>query len=285
VKQEKVQRIMAQVKAFPGMPATSAKLLKMLKNPESSAAQIEEILKYDPGLTANILKLTNSAYFGIPTKVSSVKQAIILLGWKRLLQLVMTMCMSTVMKKPLPGYDLPHGELWRHSVAVSVAAELVVNALKIPGADEVFTAALLHDIGKLILGGFVQQDLREIEGMVAKGIAFEVAEFIVLGIDHAQIGARILEKWSFPSDLVNAVSWHHDPETCENHCTFSDIVHVANILGLMSGYGKGHNGAAPIVSNPVVDRLGFKPSHLEILAEETQQGVNKLADILINPGL
>ena len=117
MKQEKVKHIMAQVKAFPGMPATSAKLLKILKNPESSAAQIEEILKFDPGLTANILKLTNSAYFGIPSKVSSVKQAVVLLGWKRLLQLVMTMCMSTVMKKPLPGYDLPHGELWRHSVA------------------------------------------------------------------------------------------------------------------------------------------------------------------------
>jgi len=281
VKQEKVERIMAQVKAFPGMPATSAKLLKMLKNPESSAAEIEEILKFDPGLTANILKLTNSAYFGIPSKVSSVKQAIVLLGWKRLLQLVMTMCMSTVMKKPLPGYDLPQGELWRHSVAVSVAAELVVKALKIPGADEVFTAALLHDIGKLILGGFVQDDLHQIEAMVAKGIAFEVAEFIVLGTDHAQIGARILEKWSFPSDLVNAVSWHHDPETCENHCTFSDIVHVANILGLMSGYGKGNNGMDVMAPNPVTDRLGFKPSHLEILAEETQQGVHKLADILM----
>jgi putative nucleotidyltransferase with HDIG domain len=281
VKQEKFKRIMAQVKAFPGMPANSAKLLKLLKNPESSAAQIEEILKYDPGLTANILKLTNSAYFGIPSKVSSVKQAVILLGWKRLLQLVMTMCMSTVMKKPLPGYDLSQGELWRHSVAVSVAAEQVVNALKIPGADEVFTAALLHDIGKLILGGFVQEDLHQIEEMVAKGIAFEVAEFIVLGIDHAQIGARILEKWSFPSDLVNAVSRHHDPETCENHCTFSDIVHVANILGLMSGYGKGRNGVDVVVSNPVTERLGFKPSDLEILAEETQQGVNKLAGILL----
>jgi putative nucleotidyltransferase with HDIG domain len=281
VKQEKVERIMAQVKAFPGMPATSAKLLKMLKNSESSAAQIEEILKYDPGLTANILKLTNSAYFGIPSKVRSVKQAVILLGWKRLLQLVMTMCMSTVMKKPLPGYDLPHGELWRHSVAVSVAAELVVNALKIPGADEVFTAALLHDIGKLILGAFVQEDLHQIQEMVAKGIAFEVAEYIVLGIDHARIGARVLEKWSFPSDLVNAVSWHHDPETCENHCTFSDIVHVANILGLMSGYGKGHNGVDVVVSNPVAERLGLKPSDLEMLAEETQQGVNKMADILM----
>ena len=281
MKQEKVKHIMAQVKAFPGMPATSAKLLKILKNPESSAAQIEEILKFDPGLTANILKLTNSAYFGIPSKVSSVKQAVVLLGWKRLLQLVMTMCMSTVMKKPLPGYDLPHGELWRHSVAVSVAAELVVKALKIPGADEVFTAALLHDIGKLILGGFVQEDLHQIEKMVAKGIAFEVAEFIVLGTDHAQIGARILEKWSFPADLVNAVSWHHDPETCENYCTFSDIVHVANILGLMSGYGKGTNGINVQASNPVIERLGFESSDLEILAEETQKGVIKLADLLM----
>ena len=280
MKQEKVERIMAQVKAFPGMPATSAKLLKMLKNSESSAAQIEEILKYDPGLTANILKLTNSAYFGIPSKVRSVKQAVILLGWKRLLQLVMTMCMSTVMKKPLPGYDLPHGELWRHSVAVSVAAELVVNALKIPGADEVFTAALLHDIGKLILGAFVQEDLHQIQEMVAKGIAFEVAEYIVLGIDHARIGARVLEKWSFPSDLVNAVSWHHDPETCENHCTFSDIVHVANILGLMSGHGKGNKSAEVVVANQVAERLGFKPSDLEMLAEETQQSVSKLADLL-----
>jgi len=272
---------MAQVKAFPGMPDTSAKLMTMLKDSESSAAQIESVLKYDPGLTANILKLTNSAYFGIPSKVSSVKQAVVLLGWKRLLQLVMTMCMSTVMKKPVPGYDLPRGELWRHSVAVSVAAELVVKALKIPGADEVFTAALLHDVGKLVLGGFVQDDLKQIESMVSKGIAFEVAEFIVLGTDHAHIGARILEKWSFPENLVNAVNWHHDPETCENHCTFSDIVHVANILGLMIGYGNGGHGIEAVPSNSVTERLGFKTTDLESLAEATLAGVNKLADILI----
>jgi len=283
VKQEKIDRIMAQVKAFPGMPDTSAKLLKMLKNPDSSAAQIEDVLKYDPGLTANILKLTNSAYFGIPSRVSSVKQAIVLLGWKRLLQLVMTMCMSTVMKKPVPGYDLSHGELWRHSVAVSVAAELVVKALKIPGADEVFTAALLHDVGKLVLGDFVQDDLQQIESMVSKGIAFEVAEFIVLGTDHAHIGARILEKWSFPEDLVNAVNWHHDPETCEEHCTFSDIVHVANILGLMIGYGNDGSGMETGAANSVAERLGFKPAHLEALAEETLAGVNKLADTLLTP--
>ncbi len=281
-KAEKSVVIMTSTNGFIRKGDKFKNLLKRLKDPESSAAQIEDVLKYDPGLTANILKLTNSAYFGIPSKVSSVKQAIVLLGWKRLFQLVMTMCMSTVMKKPVPGYDLPHGEPWRHSVAVSVAAELVVKALKIPGVDEIFTGALLHDVGKLVLGDFVQDELQQIEAMVSKGIAFEVAEFIVLGTDHAQIGARILKKWSFPEALVNAVNWHHDPEACENHCISSDIVHIANIVGLMIGSGKDGNGLDVLPSTSVTERLGLKPDHLESLAEATLTGVNKLTDSLMN---
>ena len=166
---------------------------------------LEEIIRYDPGLTANILKLTNSAYFGIPLKVSSVKQAMTLLGWKRLLQLVMTLCMSTLMKKPVPGYDLPQGELWRHSIAVSIAAENIVKTLTISDAEDIFTAALLHDVGKLALGGFVKKDLEFIEDMVAKGLTFDVAEHVILGTDHAEVGSHILKQWSFPDELVNAV--------------------------------------------------------------------------------
>ena len=279
--QEKIKRIMTQVRAFPGMPATAAKLLRLLDDSDSSASQIEEVLRYDPGLTANILKLTNSAYFGIPSRVSSIRQAVVLLGWKRLLQLVMTMCMSTVMKKPVPGYDMPGGELWRHSIAVSVAAETVVKALQIPEAEEVFTAALLHDVGKLVLGGFVSEDLQQIEKMVQKGIAFEVAEFIVLGIDHAEIGARILKKWAFPEDLVNAVNWHHNPETCDQQCTLSDIVHIANVLGLMVGFGKVRDGLAVEPAAEVTGRLGLRPAHLEALAEQTREGVDKLTDTIL----
>lgn len=278
VNEDKIKQIMAQVKSFPGMPVTAAKLVKMLKNSESTAEQIEEILRYDAGLTANILKLTNSAYFGIPSKVSSVKQAIVMLGWKRVMQLVMTMCMSTVMKKSVAGYDLPQGALWRHSVAVSVAAETVAKALKISEAENVFTAALLHDVGKLVLGGFVKDDLEQIKSMVSKGIAFEVAEYMVIGTNHAEIGARILEKWAFPDDLVNAVNWHHDPETCENHCTFSDIVHIANAVGLRIGFGNKIEGIRIEPSVSVTDRLGFKPVDLEVLAEQTLEGVNKLSD-------
>ena len=90
-----------------------------------------------------------------------------------------------------------------------------------------FTAALLHDIGKLALGNLVQKDLDRIRDMVAKGISFEVAEYIVLGTNHADIGARILKKWSLPAELVNAVLWHHDPDHCAAHCVLSDVVHAA----------------------------------------------------------
>jgi len=280
VDEEKLRRILTQVKAFPGMPATAARLLPLLQNPDSSASKIEDILRYDPGLTANILKLTNSAYFGLSSRVSSVRQAVMLLGWKRLMQLVMTMCMSALMKKSIPGYDLPRGELWRHSIAVSVAADLLVKSLSVSDADEVFTAALLHDIGKLILGDYVQDDLENIEVMVDKGISFEVAEFIVLGTNHAHIGARILQSWALPQELVNAVSWHHDPESCDKYCLLSDVVHVANVVGRRVGFGNGRSGQTLEPSLEVIERLGINQSHLDKLAEQTSQGVQKLRDIL-----
>jgi putative nucleotidyltransferase with HDIG domain len=280
VKAEKIAKILKEVKSFPGMPATAAKLMPLLQNPDTSTSQIEDIVKYDPGLTANILKLSNSAYFGLPSKVSSIRQAIMLMGWKRLLQLVMTMCMSALMKKPIPGYDLPQGELWRHSVAVSVGADTLVKSLSLSNADEAFTAALLHDIGKLILGEFVHQDLDKIMQMVDKGITFEVAEFIVIGTNHADVGARILQSWSLPQELVNAVSWHHDPERCQNHCLISDVVHIANILGVMAGYGKGREVVVIEPSFEVADRLGLNKNSIEKLAAKTLEGVNKLSEIM-----
>ena len=275
----KTYRIMLEIEAFPGMPVTATKLLPLLENADSSTSEIESILKYDPGLTANILKLTNSAYFGIPTQVSSVKQAIILLGWKRLLQVVMTICMSPLMQKTIPGYDMPRGELWKHSIAVSVAAEILVKTLKIRDADEVFTAALLHDVGKLILGSFVKEDLEQIEAMVMKGISFDVAESMVLGTNHAEIGGQILRKWSFPIELVNAVQWHHDPESCEQSCTLSDIVHVANTIGLMTGYGKIEKGPAIEPIGPVADRLGLEADDFEDISRQTAEGVEKLSGL------
>jgi putative nucleotidyltransferase with HDIG domain len=280
VKNPNIKQIMSKVRSFPGMPATAGKLLPMLKDPDTDNAKIEDVLRYDPGLTANILKLTNSAYFGIPTKVSSVRQAIMLLGWKRLIQLVMTMCMSDLMKDSVAGYDLPKGELWRHSIAVSVASDVLVRGLEISEADEVFTAALLHDIGKLVLGDYVKEDMPKIDAMVAKGISFEVAEYIVLGTDHAEIGANILKNWSFPIPLVEAVHWHHDPNSCSGHCLMSDIVHIADILGQMAGYGQKRDDREPAPISEVLERLGLARDDLAYLAGQTAERVEAINDAL-----
>lgn len=126
----KLKEILAKVDSFPAMPDAGTKLLVLLEEPDTAVSEIEEILRYDPGLTANVLKLANSAYFGIPSKIGSLKQAVILLGLKRLIQLVVASCVSAVMDKSVAGYDLPAGDLWRHSVAVSIAAEALVKDKK-----------------------------------------------------------------------------------------------------------------------------------------------------------
>jgi putative nucleotidyltransferase with HDIG domain len=165
-------------------------------------------------------------------------------------------------------------------VAVSVASDLLVRELDIEDADEVFTAALLHDIGKLALGNFVQKDLERIRDMVAKGISFEVAEYIVLGTNHADIGARILKKWSLPAELVNAVLWHHDPDHCATHCVLSDVVHAANVVGRRIANGAPAAGHALEPAPEVAERLGLTSSRLEAICGQAVREMEKFSEIL-----
>ena len=274
------KKIASIVKSFPGMPGTALKLLAMIDDPSMRVSQIEKILRQDPGLTANVLRLANSAYFGIPSKVGSIRQAVILLGLKRLIQMVIAACVSAIMDKPVPGYNLPPGELWRHSIAVSVAAEGLVKELKLDAGEEIFTAALLHDVGKLVLGEFVKEDFKQIETAVSEGIAFETAETIVLGTNHADTGARILTNWSLPTEIVNAVRWHHAPENADQTSTMLDIVHVANFMSMMIGIGMGRDGLQHQPSVEVSDRIGLEPYHLEKVASQTMQWATELSEVL-----
>jgi len=270
--------IMQRVEAFPGVPETVSRLLTLLDDPETPVDEIEAVLRYDPGLTANILKMANGAYFGFANRISSVRQAVVLLGAKRLTQLVMTSCVNALMEGAVPGYDLPPGELWRHSIAVSVAAEGLAERLGVQQREEVFTAALLHDIGKLVLGSFIADDLDRIDAASAPGLSFEVAEREVLGTDHAEIGATILESWSFPEEMVAAVRHHHDPDQALKAAALIDIVHVANVLCLMIGIGVGREGLQYAPSPTAAKRLGLKATVLEEVASHTLLLLDQLSE-------
>jgi putative nucleotidyltransferase with HDIG domain len=275
-----VKGIISKIQSFPSMPATGAKMLRMLEDPETTVDEIEDVLRQDPGLTGNVLKLANSAYFGIPSKVSSTRQAVLLLGLKKLIQLVIASCVNAAMDKPVPGYNLPPGNLWRHSIAVSIASEALVKGKKNLEIEDIFTPALLHDIGKLILGHFVKEDQAAIEKIASQGVPYVVAENMVLGTDHAEIGAQILTQWSFPCDVVDAVRWHHDPDFPEKPGSAIDIVYLANLLCQTDGAGNEKETDCTELSPAVIERLGLEVSQFDEIKTSVAQWVDELSDAL-----
>ncbi len=274
-----LKKILKKVESFPSMPGAASKVLSIIDDPDASALQLEEALRHDPGLTANILRMTNSPYFGVASEVGSLRRAIVVLGVKRVTQIIIASCLSGVMSKPVMGYDLSPGELWKHSIAVSVSAEGLIKELSIPAADEIFTAALLHDVGKLILGEFLEGRISDIEKIASKGVPFHDAERNVLGTDHAEVGARLLEKWSFPEGIVYAVRWHHDPDSADTQNTLVDVVHAADVLCMMIGIGVGRDGLNFEISPSTEERLGIEDKHLDVVSSLTLDCVNELSDV------
>jgi len=152
------EEILAKSASDRYLPPSRLELLRILQDPDASAATLTRAIECDPTLTANVLRLANSAYFGFPRSVASVADAVWRLGTRNLRQLVLATTFSPMQKQAVKGYDLPAGDLLRHSVAVAVGAETLSRLLDVPACDHLFTAGILHDIGKIALGTFVELD-------------------------------------------------------------------------------------------------------------------------------
>ena len=276
MKNHQLEEIMSKVELLPNISDVSARLLNLLYDPDVGFNEIEEILRYDPILTANILKLSNSAYFGFRSEIGSIKHALAAIGLRRFKKMVLTSCMQVVLNQSVPGYDLNYGKLWQHSIATSVIAEALACELEIVESDEIFTAALIHDIGKLILGSFVKDDMNTIQTLSSKDVSFGNAERLALGIDHAEIGAIVLKNWVFPQKIIDAVRWHHEPDTPKEESVVVDIVHVADLLSLMIGIGVGNDGLHYESSITVTDRLGLSSAQLETVVSRSLQDINEI---------
>jgi putative nucleotidyltransferase with HDIG domain len=203
-----------------------------------------------------------------------------LLGVKRFAQIAVSASMSKNMDKAVEGYNLSPGELWLHSIAVSNTAEALARHKKFAETNDVFTPALLHDMGKLVLGQFVSEEQQKIEAITAKGVPLDVAEHMVLGTDHAEIGAAILARWSFPADIVRAVRWHHNPERNKKSTSKSDITYLSNLMCQPQGGSDSADGQPVMLSSAVLDRLGIKVDQYEAIAAKTKSWMAKLSDTL-----
>jgi len=226
------------------MPSVVIKLRQYLSDPDISFDELAKVIEFDPGLTANLLQLANSAYFGWSGKIKTVREAITRLGTNRIFQMVLCMSVAPLVRKPVKGYDMDSDGLWRHSIATAICAEQLAVLLKIKDVEEAFTAGLLHDMGKILLGTFVEVDDEPIKNLVeTEGMAFNEAEQKVLGIDHAEAAAELLRYWNLPDRVVAAARWHHEPTGApEEHRRIVDLVHVADSICIRKGYGTGSDG-------------------------------------------
>jgi putative nucleotidyltransferase with HDIG domain len=276
--------VLAGVESVPAMPAIVVKVRQLAADPDVDFGALARAVEHDPGLTADVLRLANSAYFGFAHTIGSVRQAVVRLGTQRIVHLVLTLAIAPIARKAVRGYDLPPGELWRHCIAVAIGAEKVASAVGRAPTDNTFTAGLLHDIGKIVLGSFVEVDADPIvEAAFEQGLSFDQAERDVLGIDHADVGGALLERWHLPPDIVEADRWHHRPEDCTQDAFVCDLVHVADALSMAAGQGTGADGLHYSVSARACERLGFTAEMAEPVLAEIMAGLDELRDLLAGP--
>ena len=272
--------ILSKMFEIDSMPAVAAEASGLLLDPESDMADIVQAIEYDPGLTSNLLRMANSAYYGVSDPISSVRNAIVRMGTNQIYSMIVSWGFSSMAKKSVPGYGLPAGKLWEHSIGVAVGAEQIATDLRLKSPDHAFTAGMLHDIGKIALGTFVEVDIDSILKITKQEeTSFEVAEQQVLGIDHAEAGATLLEHWGFPSSVVEACQWHHQPEFMTDESLAVDLVHVADTMCLMGGIGVGIDEGNYQTSPKIVSRLSLDAIMTEKIISEILSKLNAVCGL------
>jgi putative nucleotidyltransferase with HDIG domain len=258
------QRFKTSLKKLPAFPATIHKVTALINNPDSSLSELVDVVRLDQSITANILRMCNSAYFGLRHKVDNVHDAIMYLGRQNVVRAVMAAGVSRFFKDA-PGYEAEAKELWEHAVGTALMSQIL--AKRITGREDtrLFTAALLHDIGKVILGEYVYELRDRFKNLMNGGSrSFLEVEEELLGLNHAEIGGTIAAAWNFPEDIQLAIAYHHRPDLSPNQeSPVPWLIHLADQACLMLGIGRGTDGLAYYSLEDAIRRFNLSRTEYE----------------------
>ena len=259
-----IKEIIQKIDNLKPMPQVAQKIMSIAQAPSSSLSDLSEIIIYDQSLTANLLRICNSAHFALPREVESVQQAIVYLGMNQVVDLVLMSGGAANLKDKQEGYDLAEGDLWKYSVSSALIARELAERGKSENSHLIFTAALVKDIGKVVLNQYVADSYEKINLLVSKHeFSFREAEKAVIGIDHAELGSEVAKKWNFSEKMVDIIRFHHSPSESEEALPETSIVHLADTLCMMMGIGVGSDGLSYRFDNDVAERLNFSERDLQ----------------------
>src|SRR3972149_8014217 len=237
---------------IPPMPNVAQQILKIIGDPDTTAQKLQETIMADQALTAQILKIANSPFYGVPRAVRTLSTAIMILGYKMIRNLALTTATKAINRQ----FGLTEMMMWEHSIGASIASFLIAKEIRFPDPEEAFLSGLLHDVGKQILNNNESEKyMHVIERTYNEGVTFYFAEKDIFGFSHPEAGALVVKKWKLSEGLENAIKYHHDGYQClvkENPVYMGKlplIVNLADLICLKLGIGR----KAPIPELNITD--------------------------------
>ncbi len=250
------------------LPTSVARLAALVCEGTPELSEVVDIVRFDQALTATLLRTANSSWSASRTQITTVDDAVVRLGSGPVLSLAFAVTVRAQMSRAVPEYGLGEGELWSHSVAASLAAELICRTAPTRPPVETPTAALLHDVGKLVMARFLDMELLDaLRDAEARGLARMDAELEVLGIHHAELGALIAQSWGLPSALVYGIRRHHEPGG--DHGGIAYGIHLADVVAKTIGMG--------LDDNPDIERFSRAVGELGLNADQIDE-IHKLTE-------
>ncbi len=271
----KVRQVVSNIRNLPTPPIVFHQIQKVINDPKVNAGQIAAILAEDPAMSVKVLKLTNSAFYGLAREIDSVKQAVVIVGMEAIKNLVLSASVLDMFKGKDVDTDFQE-KFWRHSLATAFCSRILAKRVRKSGIvdpDSAFSAGLLHDIGKMVIACFLPAEYKAIkEARITDTTSgsFEI-EDKVLGYTHAQIGALLAVQWKLPQKLGESITFHHQPSSAVLKDPIIYIVHMGNYLAKRTFYDGDDRKLVGNLEAGALEFAGVTEADLDTYAEELRQ--------------
>ncbi|MBL0699621.1 MAG: HDOD domain-containing protein [Desulfosarcina sp.] len=271
MEQAKLNRIIRKIEDLPTLPRTVLRITELVNNPRTSAQDLASVVVDDQVLTARLLRLVNSSFYGFPRKISTVTGAIVVLGFDAIRNLLLTTSILELFSNKNRKISFNREKLWDHSIGCAVGAKIIGSYLKYERIEELFVSGILHDIGKIVEILFLPKDFTQIVSIVEKeNILLFSAEERVLGYTHADIGRLLAQRWSLPAKIEAVIANHHQPDAADGFMTEAAIIHLADILCRALDIGSGGDSRIPPLNKSAWEVLELNISAIEPIMHEME---------------